>query len=72
MDNENRVRLSVYMDKDLSAYMDKESKRLGISKSGFINMLVSNDKMQKDVLSLSGGLNDMANRIIELQKNIKE
>lgn len=71
MDNENRVRLSVYMDKDLSAYMEIESKRLGISKSGYINLLVSNDKMQKDVLTMTNGFQDIVNKLNEMQKNDK-
>ena len=71
MNNENRVRLSVYMDKDLSAYMEIESKRLGISKSGYVNLLVSNDKMQKDVINMTSGFQDIVNKINEMKKNEK-
>ncbi len=71
MKNTDRVRYSLYLDPVLSEYLESEVERLGISKSGFINMLISNDKMQKDVLRLSDGLSAMANKLIEIEQRIK-
>ena len=71
MKNTDRVRYSLYLDPALSEYLESEVERLGISKSGFINMLISNDKMQKDVLRLSDGLSAMANKLIEIEQRIK-
>jgi len=71
MKNSDRVRYSLYLDPALSEYLESEVERLGISKSGFINMLISNDKMQKDVLRLSDGLSAMANKLIEIEQRIK-
>lgn len=72
MKNSDRVRYSLYLDPALSEYLESEVERLGISKSGFINMLISNDKMQKDVLRLSDGLSAMANKLIEIEQKINK
>lgn len=71
MSEDIRVRVSVYMDKDLAEYMSMQSKKMGISKSGYINMVVSNDKMQKDVLSMTNGFQDIVNTLNEMKKNGK-
>lgn len=68
----DRVRYSVYLDKTLADYLEGEVSRLGISKSGFINMLVSNDKLQKDVVKMGSGLSDIASKLIELEGKMKK
>lgn len=70
MQNTDRVRYSVYMEKSLAEYLEKEVERLGISKSGYFSTLVSNDKLQKDIITLSSGLSQIAGKLIELEKKL--
>lgn len=65
MDNKDKVRYSIYMDSKLSEYVESEVKRLGISKSGYFSVLVSNDKMQRDVMSATNGLSELLNQVKE-------
>ena len=65
MDNKDKVRYSIYMDSKLSEYVESEVKRLGISKSGYFSVLVSNDKMQRDVMSATTGLSELLNQVKE-------
>lgn len=68
--NDDRVRYSIYMDKALSDYLEDEAKRLGISKSGYFNMVVSNDKLQKDVMQASKGLSQVSEMLMELKSKM--
>lgn len=68
--NDDRVRYSIYMDKALSDYLEDEAKRLGISKSGYFNMVVSNDKLQKDVMHASKGLSQVSEMLMELKSKM--
>lgn len=70
MENNERVRYSVYMERSLAEYLEKEVERLGISKSGYFSLLVSNDKMQKDIVRLSNGFSVMADKLLELEKKL--
>lgn len=72
MANEDRVRYSIYMDKALSDYLEEEAKRLGISKSGYFNMVVSNDKLQKDVMQASKGLSQVSEMLMELKSKMEK
>lgn len=72
MANEDRVRYSIYMDKALSDYIEEEAKRLGISKSGYFNMVVSNDKLQKDVMQASKGLSQVSEMLMELKSKMEK
>ena len=70
--NDDRVRYSIYMDKALSDYLEEEAKRLGISKSGYFNMVVSNDKLQKDVMQASKGLSQVSEMLMELKSKMEK
>ena len=70
MASDDRVRYSIYMDKALSDYLEDEAKRLGISKSGYFNMVVSNDKLQKDVMQASKGLSQVSEMLMELKSKM--
>ena len=72
MQNNERVRYSVYMEKSLADYLEEEVERLGISKSGYFSLLVSNDKMQKDIVRLSNGFSMMADKLLELEKRLEK
>lgn len=72
MQNNERVRYSVYMEKALADYLEEEVERLGISKSGYFSLLVSNDKMQKDIVRLSNGFSMMADKLLELEKRLEK
>lgn len=72
MANDDRVRYSIYMDKALSDYLEEEAKRLGISKSGYFNMVVSNDKLQKDVMQASKGLSQVSEMLMELKSKMEK
>lgn len=72
MANDDRVRYSIYMDKALSDYLEEEAKRLGISKSGYFNMVVSNDKLQKDVMQASKGLSQVSEMLMELKTKMEK
>ena len=70
MISEDKVRYSIYMDAKLAEYVESEVKRLGISKSGFFSVLVSNDKMSKEYLSATNSLSQVKEMLQELKVKV--
>jgi hypothetical protein len=67
-----KVRYSIYVNKELSDMVESEAERLGVGKSGFFNMALSQYKMQKDATEMKSQVDDMLKTMKQMMKTVKD
>lgn len=68
----DKVRYSIYVNPELSEMVESESEKLGVGKSGFFNMVLSQYKMQKDAVEMKSQVDDMLKTMKDMMQTVKD